>query len=112
MKEKKFILLYNLIDTYQQLSKVFSELSDTLGGEPNKIGIICDKMVDIIIRTFGVHDDDPDLEYYLDEFYDMVDEDPEDIISDMEDTVKLKKSGNFGMDGFGYDENFEKWENK
>ncbi len=49
MKEKKFILLYNLIDTYQQLSKVFSELSDTLGGEPNKIGIICDKMVDIII---------------------------------------------------------------
>jgi hypothetical protein len=109
MKEKKFILLYDLIDTYQQLSTVFSELFDTLGGEPNKIGVICDKMVNIIIRAFGVKDDDPDLEYYLDEFYDMAEEDPENVISDMEDTIKLKKSGNFGMDDFGYEDVNENW---
>jgi hypothetical protein len=89
MKEKKFILLYNLIDTYQQLSKVSSDLSDALGGELHKIETICDKVVDIIIRTFGVKDDNPDLDYYLDMFYDIANEDPEDIVSVMENTVKL-----------------------
>jgi hypothetical protein len=103
MKEKKFILLYNLIDTYQQLSTVFDELSETLGGSPERIGFICDKLVDITLKTFGISDDDPNLDYYIDEFYGMTDEDPENIISDMEDTIKLKKSGNFGMDGFGYE---------
>jgi hypothetical protein len=89
MKEKKFILLYDLINTYQDLRAVFDKLTETLGGEPTEIGIICDSMVDIIIRTFGVTNDDPNLDYYLSEFYGMAEEDPEDIVSDMVDTIKL-----------------------
>jgi hypothetical protein len=97
MKEKKFILLYNLINTYQDLRAVYDEMADALGGEPNKIGTICDNMVDIIIRVFGVTDDDPNLDYYLDEFYGMAEEDPEDIVSDMEDTIKLGPPNSFGV---------------
>jgi hypothetical protein len=109
MKEKKFALLYNLINTYQDLHDVYNKMTDALGGEPTKIETVCDNLVDIIVRVFGVIDDDPYLDYYLDEFYGMAEEDPEDIISDMEDTIKLKKSGNFGMDDFGYEDVNENW---
>jgi hypothetical protein len=92
MKDKKYELLYNLITTFQELSAVVNTLAKAIDGNPDRISAVCDRLVDIIMNVFGVSNDDPHLDYYLDEFYGMIDDtDVEDIIQDMLDTIEITK---------------------
>ncbi len=91
MKEKKYILLCNLVSTYKDLSKIFNELSDTLGSCPENIGEACDRLVDMIMDALKIpeYNEFHTREHFVDEFYKFVDgNDVEDTIQHMLDIIE------------------------
>ena len=89
MKEKKFILLCNLVNAYKDLSKIFNDLTDTLDSPPVSIGLVCDHLVDMIMDTFGILENNDSREILVDEFYRFANRnDVEDTIQHMLDEIE------------------------
>jgi len=95
MKEKKYILLCNLVSAYKDLSKIYDGLDSVLEGSPEVIGKILDKISDMVIDTLGISENDDSRNFFGDEFYYVVNgNDVEDTIQHMLDKIKEYKDFN------------------